>query len=141
MNTTTRNGIGGNNPPEPLDNIVSPIVGLRGSAKYLNLGLSTVHEKMNEGEFEIVRLGGRTFLTRKSLDAYIQRNLTPARIEAPATPPAVDERPRPSGVGHNGSPEPIETAPKASRLIKRKLVPGKQQRRRKRDDDEPRAAS
>jgi hypothetical protein len=112
---TARHGIGGNHPSEAIDDIKSPILSLPGSAKYLGgLGMSTLYEKMNKGEFEIARLDGRTFITRKSLDAYIARNIVAPK--AAATKPTTGRVPRP---------------------IKRKLMPGKQRRKR---DDERRAA-
>jgi hypothetical protein len=101
----TRHGIGGDN-PEPLDDIKSPILSLPCSAKYLGgLGMSTLSEKMNKGEFEIARLDGRTFITRKSLDAYIARNIRPNKTEAEVK---LRQQPRP---------------------LKRRLTPGKHRRR------------
>jgi hypothetical protein len=126
---TTRHGIGGNNPPEQLDEIESPILSLPRSRKYLGeLGQSTLYEKMNEGEFEIVRLGGRTFLTKRSLDAYIARNTQPSKA---------DRKSQPRNIVRNIEPSEVRTKPRVPRPKKQALVPGKLRQRR---NDERRTA-
>jgi hypothetical protein len=72
--TSVRHSIGGNN-PEPLDDIQSPIFSVPRTRKYLgDMSLTTLYEKMAQGEVVVVKLGGRTFITRASCDAYIARN-------------------------------------------------------------------
>jgi excisionase family DNA binding protein len=51
------------------------------AVKYLRLGQSTIYEILHK--FEIVRLGRRIFITKKSADAYIAANTRP-----PARPSA-----------------------------------------------------
>lgn len=108
MHENARHGIGGNNPPEP-DDIQSPILPLPAARKYLGgIGMSTLYEKMSRGELEVCKLGGRSFVTRRSCDVLIAQNTQPPKTGAKAKP------------RHQLRP------------LKRRLTPGKQ--RRKRDD-------
>jgi hypothetical protein len=102
---TARHGIGGNNPPELLDDIQSPLLSIKQSRRYLGgIGQSTLYDWTNKGEIEIVKLGGRRFCTKRSLDALIARNTRPSLS---------DEQPK------------ALKPPRKPRTVKRKLVPGK----------------
>jgi hypothetical protein len=89
---SARYGIGGNNPPEPLDDIESPVLSIPRARKYLGgLGQSTIYEKMVRGELEACRIGARSFITRRSCDALIARGIrcsTSAKT-APRVEPAI----------------------------------------------------
>jgi hypothetical protein len=113
---SVRQGIGGNNQPDPIDDTIpslaiqqSPLKSIPASRVHLgNVGQSTIYAWMADGEFEIVKLGSRTFLTVRSLDAFIARN-TRRTVSAEL-------------------PKPVRN-PAAPKIAKRKLVPGKQQKR------------
>jgi hypothetical protein len=84
---SARHRIGGNNPPEtidddsarPLADIQSPILSIPAAQKYLGgVGLTTIYDKMARGELEVCKLGGRRFVTRRSCDAYIERSCSHA---------------------------------------------------------------
>ena len=60
--------------PAPL---VSPLLTIREAVTYLRLSQSSLYNRMHE--FDVVRLGGRIYLTRASCDKYITSNTQPAR--------------------------------------------------------------
>jgi excisionase family DNA binding protein len=39
----------------------------------LNVGRTTVYELVAEGELVLVKIGRRSFITRESVDAYVER--------------------------------------------------------------------
>jgi hypothetical protein len=108
--------IGGNKPAEPTDHTTppppiqqSPIKSIAEARVHLgNVGLSTIYQWMSDGEFEVCKLGGRTFLTVRSLDAFIQRNIRRTVSVEPQKP---------------------ALKPATPKVAKRKLVPGKLQKR------------
>jgi predicted DNA-binding transcriptional regulator AlpA len=74
---SARHQVGGNNPPDPIDDTIkSPLLSIPQARKYLGgLGQSTIYEKMVRGELEACRIGGRSFITRRSCDALITRGI------------------------------------------------------------------
>lgn len=56
----------------------SPLFTIREAVAYLRLSQSSLYTRMNE--FDVVRLGGRIYLTRKSCDAYIATNTRKATV-------------------------------------------------------------
>jgi hypothetical protein len=63
-------------PPEPpLADIQSPLLSIPAAQKYLgDMGKTKIYELMARGELEVCKLVGRSFVTRRSSDAYIERN-------------------------------------------------------------------
>lgn len=57
--------------------VVSPLLSIREATDYLRIAQSTIYTKL--AEFEVVHLGRRVFITRKSADAWIERSMTRPR--------------------------------------------------------------
>jgi hypothetical protein len=71
---SARHRIGGNT-PEPIDDDL--LLNIPRARKRLgNMCKTKTYSEMSKGEFEVVKLGGRTFITRASCDAYIARRIT-----------------------------------------------------------------
>jgi hypothetical protein len=64
-------------PPE------SPLLSIRELVGYIRLCQSTIYERLDQ--FEVVRLGKRVFVTKRSADAYLEAN-TRAPTRSPAPP-------------------------------------------------------
>ena len=45
------------------------------AAKYLGLGKSKLYQLINAGEVEAVSIGGRRIITRRSLDAFLEKKI------------------------------------------------------------------
>jgi len=58
--------------------IESPLLTIHEAVAYLRLSQSTVYTRM--AEFDVVRLGGRVYLTRAGCDRYIATNTRKATI-------------------------------------------------------------
>ncbi|MGH8429454.1 MAG: hypothetical protein ACREUF_03530, partial [Solimonas sp.] len=78
--------------------------------KLIPLAKSTIFAKMAEGEFEVIKFGARSFLSLRSINAYIQRNIVPPKIK--------------------GAEIEAKAKAKKARAPKRRLVAGKNRRRR-----------
>lgn len=61
--------------------IVSPLLSIREAAAYLNIGFSSIYEKMGT-DLQAVKIGRRRFILRESCDALIARGIEPMNPRA-----------------------------------------------------------
>jgi predicted DNA-binding transcriptional regulator AlpA len=71
--------------------ITSPLLSIPEARAYLKMSQSWLYEHM--GEFEIVKLGARVFITRASADEYLAARLQP-QTPPPARPAPLVKRGR-----------------------------------------------
>ena len=65
--------------PTPL---IRDLCTLGNTTELLGVGSVTVYRLINEGELVRVKIGSRTFITRQSIDAYVERLVTSATPQA-----------------------------------------------------------
>jgi predicted DNA-binding transcriptional regulator AlpA len=97
MRTATRSRK--SNKRRPIDDksaedlgITSPLLTVREALAYLKIGQTWLYEHM--GDFEIVKLGARVFITRASVDEYLA-----SRVQSQTPPPARSAPPIKRGRG------------------------------------------
>jgi excisionase family DNA binding protein len=93
------------NNPTPFQ---SPLLKLKDACTYLGIGITTLYKLMSNGEVEVVRLTADPRITRRSLDALIEKRTTRSTPPS-ALPPARRGRGRP-----RKHPRASESRPAAS---------------------------
>jgi hypothetical protein len=120
-NDSARHRIGANFQREPIDDDPSPLLNIPRARKRLgDMSKTKMYAEMAKGELEIVKLGGRTFITRPSCDAYIARRIT-RTIDKAAIKNA-----------KNAAADSVRSRQLRAEAKKLKLTPGKLRGRRER---------